>query len=269
VDYVSFHGLGLHSGEPCKLEIVRRVGPLIFVLGGQPARLDDLTVIRADNGVSVRARKSNAEVDLIEHLFGALAGLSVRSGLLVVIEGPEIPLLDGGAHELARAIAALGPPRDRPKLAVSEAGEVRIDESRYIFETGVAIAVEVSIEFERGSIGKQSARFDGSTGRFLNEIAPARTFGFREDAEPLVRAGRARAVDPHAVMVLEEDGRVMPPGQPARPGEFARHKLLDLLGDLYLYGGPPIGAVRAERPGHRATHAAVAEALERGLLRRV
>src|SRR5262249_33205844 len=161
VDYIAFHGLGLHTGEPCRLEITRRVGPLLFVIGGNAVRLSDLSVTRSDFGVRVRPRQSETEVDLVEHLFGALAGLSVRSGLYVVIEGPEIPVLDGGAHELARAIAALGPPRDRPELSVKTAGEISVGESRYVFETGVATQVEVTIEFERGAIGKQTARFDG------------------------------------------------------------------------------------------------------------
>jgi UDP-3-O-[3-hydroxymyristoyl] N-acetylglucosamine deacetylase len=69
-------------------------------------------------------------------------------------------------------------------------------------------------------------------------------------------------------MVLEDGGGVEPPGAPARPDEFARHKLLDLVGDLYLYGGPPRGTLRATRPGHGATHRAMTEALDRGIVGR-
>jgi len=69
-------------------------------------------------------------------------------------------------------------------------------------------------------------------------------------------------------MVLGDDGDVEAPALPARHGEFARHKLLDLIGDLYAFGGPPLGVVRARKPGHRATHHAVALALEKGFLAR-
>jgi UDP-3-O-[3-hydroxymyristoyl] N-acetylglucosamine deacetylase len=67
-------------------------------------------------------------------------------------------------------------------------------------------------------------------------------------------------------MVLDADGRVMPPGDPARPGELARHKLLDLVGDLYLAGGPPLGRVSARFPGHGATRHALLAALAEGII---
>jgi UDP-3-O-[3-hydroxymyristoyl] N-acetylglucosamine deacetylase len=138
----------------------------------------------------------------------------------------------------------------------------------YEFEPGSGRTVDVEVEFAAAYIGKQQARWDGSFERFVSEIAWARTFGFRREGEDLFARARALGVDPSVVMVLDDDGRVEPPGAPARSLEFARHKLLDLVGDLYVFGGPPQGAVLARKPGHRATHRAVAIALERGLLAR-
>jgi UDP-3-O-[3-hydroxymyristoyl] N-acetylglucosamine deacetylase len=76
-------------------------------------------------------------------------------------------------------------------------------------------------------------------------------------------------VDLCAVMVIDETGRVQSPGAPARPGEFARHKLLDLLGDTYLYGGIPRGRLRAVWPGHAANHDALRRALAAGIVQPV
>ena len=127
----------------------------------------------------------------------------------------------------------------------------------------------VEIEFDCPAIGVQRATWDGTPERFASELAPARTFGFRKQYDELRAMGRARHVDPRSVIVLEGDGTVIGPGTPPTDGEFARHKLLDLLGDLYLFGGPPLGRMSARRPGHRANHQAVRQALEYGLLERV
>ena len=269
MDLVALHGMGLHSGEPCAVRFERRAGPLGFVIAGEEVGLEELDVVRTDLGVTVRSRLGGHEVDLIEHLFAALGALSIRRDLRITIKGPEIPLLDGGARELALALMMLGPPRERPRLVVDREGEIQVDDSVYQLSTASTTELEVEVEFARGGIGRQHARFDGSPRLFLDEIAHARTFGFLEDAAPLRARGRARHVDPNAVLVLDERGEALPPGAPMRPAELARHKLLDLIGDLYHFGGPPLGRISALRPGHSATHRAVQMALDRGLLRRL
>lgn len=267
MELVSFHGMGLHSGVRCSVTLERRPGPLTFLIAGELAGLNDLRVHRTDHGVSVRVRDTGAEVDLIEHLFAALAGLSIRSGVYVTLPGPEVPLLDGGAAELSRALVALGVPRQGTQLVVAERGEVEVGDARYVFEPYAAVSVEVEVDFSRGKLGRQTAAYTGNPGRFLHEIAVARTFGFAEDAAELRERGRARCVDPRSVIVFDAEGRPLPPCTPPGPGELARHKLLDLLGDLFIHGGPPRGRISALRPGHRATHRAVAEAFERKILR--
>jgi UDP-3-O-[3-hydroxymyristoyl] N-acetylglucosamine deacetylase len=96
-------------------------------------------------------------------------------------------------------------------------------------------------------------------------LAPARTFAREVDLEPLVRSGLARHVEPSSVVVLAPDA-VHHAGLPFSRDEPARHKLLDLIGDLYLHGGPPIGSVRALRPGHAANAAAIERAFADGIL---
>ena len=267
-DFVAFSSVGLHSGRRTNLRLERRAGPLSFEIAGTSVMLDELELARADHGVAVRHKKGGPELDLVEHLFAAFAGLSIRSGIVVSVSGPEIPLLDGGASELTRALALLAPPRDAPRLVVAERGEVVVGESTYLFEPASELAIEVEIDFPRAGIGRQRARFDGSVGQFVREIAPARTFGFRSDADALRARGRAHKVDLASVIVIEESGRVLGPAAPPGENELARHKLLDLMGDLYFYGGPPLGRIFASRPGHSRSHAAVREALSLGLVRR-
>jgi len=263
VERIGFWGTGLHSGEPCSVTLCKRPGPFSLGHAERPFTRGELRLVRADSGVSV-AGDDGFTVDLVEHLFAACAGLGVQQDVAVVVEGPEVPLLDGGAQDLAHALAALGAGSNTPELVITRAGEVVVGESRYWFEPGAVTSVEVHVEF--APLGAQSAHWEGTRAAFLREIAVARTFGFRSQATELRARGRAAFVNPRSVIVLEDDGSVLPPGLPPRPGELGRHKLLDLLGDLYLYGGPPRGRIDATRPGHRHNHLALCEGLASGLL---
>jgi UDP-3-O-[3-hydroxymyristoyl] N-acetylglucosamine deacetylase len=265
---VVLRGRGLHSGAPAEVRLTRIEGPVVFRTQGGDAPRAALSVVRADHGVRVRCDAIGLDVDGVEHLLAALGGLSMHSGIALEVTGGEVPLLDGAAAAFAEALRGLAPASGAPVLTVVRSDVVRIGDSSYSFAPADATELDVAIRFQAPRIGEQRAAWDGRTATFLADVAWARTFGFRHDREALHAGGRARGVDPLAVMVLDADGAVEPPGAPARPGEFARHKLLDLVGDLFLFGGPPVGRIHATRPGHGATHRAVLEAIERGILAR-
>jgi UDP-3-O-[3-hydroxymyristoyl] N-acetylglucosamine deacetylase len=264
VEQVAFHGRGLHGGARCSVRLRRRPGPIAFVHGSRESTLGELELVRSDHGVRVRA--GELELDLVEHLLAAFAGVGVRSGIEITVAGGEVPLLDGGALELSRALIALAPPRGAARLRIARDGEIVIGSSRYELRKQDALELSVEVDFSQAGLGVQRARWSGSCSELLREIAPARTFGFLSDAEQLRSSGRARWVDPATVLVLAPDGSAVPPGTPAGDAELARHKLLDLLGDAFLHGGPPIGVIHAHRPGHTANHRALREALRRGLI---
>jgi len=200
----------------------------------------------------------------VEHLFSALAGLGIQDDVAAEVYGPEIPVLDGAALELALALRGLGLPRRPPRLCIAESATIEVGAARYELCPGDRVEVEVEATF--APLAPQHASWSGSPELYLSQIAPARTFGFRRDASALRDAGRARCVDPSVVIVLDDDGVPIAPCHPLRPNELARHKLLDLLGDLYLYGGPPLGTLRALRPGHTANHEVVRQALRAGVI---
>ncbi|HVW28824.1 MAG TPA: UDP-3-O-acyl-N-acetylglucosamine deacetylase [Polyangiaceae bacterium] len=263
---VCLRGLGLHTGQPSEVRLTRSDGPVVFRTALGEARIDELRVVRCDHGVRVRCERIGFDVDTVEHFLAALGGLSIHSGVAIEVDGPELPLLDGGALAFANALAELASRRDAPASRVLREGVIRVGASTYELTPGDEVVLDVEASFDAPRIGRQAASWRGSADAFVRDVAWARTFGFRRDGEALRRSGRARAVDPTAVMVLDDDGAVEPPGKEARPEEFARHKLLDLVGDLYLFGGPPRGTVRATRPGHAATHRAMAEAREQGIV---
>jgi UDP-3-O-[3-hydroxymyristoyl] N-acetylglucosamine deacetylase len=122
----------------------------------------------------------------------------------------------------------------------------------------------VTLEYADPRIAPDAA-WDGTPGDFVTRLAKARTFAFADEIPDLVRAGHASHAAPESVVVLGP-GYVHWAGIPFTADEPARHKLLDLMGDLFLYGGPPRGHVHAFRPGHRATHTILREARRAGVV---
>jgi UDP-3-O-[3-hydroxymyristoyl] N-acetylglucosamine deacetylase len=273
---VRLEGFALHAGTVAAVTLAAHDGPLTFRRGDQRAAFESLRVTRADFGVMLSDERG-LEVDLVEHLLAAFGGLGIRRGVMATIEGPELPILDGGARTYADALARLGVASEPPSLAVARSGRLTFDSSAYEFEPGEHVDVEVEVSFEHPSIGSQSARWDGARDSFCSEIAPARTFGFGGQVGELVRRGRAglaaRALETggaalealRAAVVVFDDGADAPRDT---KNEVARHKLLDLVGDFALYGGPPAGRVVATHPGHTATHHIVRRALDCGILSR-
>jgi UDP-3-O-[3-hydroxymyristoyl] N-acetylglucosamine deacetylase len=288
---IRLEGFALHAGTVTAVTLAPHEGPITLARHDKRAALASLRVTRTDFGVAVTDDRG-LEVDLVEHLLAALGGLGVRRGVMAVVEGPELPILDGGARVFAEAIARLEIPESVPELVVARRGVLAFDESSYAFEPGDTVELQVEAIFDHPAIGTQHARWDGNRGSFRDQIAPARTFGFVSQTAELARRGRAGLATRPAARSDDDPGK-SPAGEkslaalreaalreavlifdesapPPRVGEneIARHKLLDLIGDLTLYGGPPLGRIAARRPGHTATHRIVRRALDCGILSR-
>jgi UDP-3-O-[3-hydroxymyristoyl] N-acetylglucosamine deacetylase len=264
---VTVRGVGLHTGCAASVTLRAQSGPVRLRREGAEARLADLVVASTERSTTV-AVANGVRVGTVEHLFAALAGLAVYEGVVVDIDGPELPLLDGGSAAWCEALATLdlATPEQAPPMRVVRAGVVAIGSSRHDFAPGRGVRVEVRVELDDERL-EPAASWDGDPGDFRARIAPARTFARATDIEPLMHRGLARHVDPSAVVVLAP-GVVHHAGRQFSADEPARHKLLDLMGDLYLHGGPPIGRVYAVRPGHTVNAAAVARAFAEGILER-
>lgn len=264
-----FEGQGLHTGARARVRLVREAGPARLRAwgGGAEVRIGALAVGAAARSTSVEAGDGRLAVRTVEHLFAALAALPVYEGVVVEIDGPEIPLVDGGARAFLDALERLGVRSSPPPLVVRREASIEIGASRYDFAPGLGRELEVEVDFGDARLDR-AARWDGSLADFRERIAPARTFGFEREIEELMARGLASHVAPESVVVIGHH-EIFAAGRPFEPDEPARHKLLDLIGDLYAHGGPPLGRVRARRPGHAATHEAVRRALVAGALERV
>lgn len=237
-------------------------------------------MVSTARATTVESRDGQLRVATVEHLLAALAGLGIYEGLTILVQGPELPLLDGGAAAWCRAVAGLGLPgpragapgsevrggyaRSGPRLRVGREATLEVGLSRFDFTPGEQLDLSVCIDLGDAR-GPLEARWRGEPGDFVERIAPARTFTLGRDIEDLVRQGLARHVDPTSVVVLAPEG-VHCAGRPFVADEPARHKLLDLMGDLYLHGGPPVGRLHAVRPGHAANLAAIRRALDESIV---
>ncbi len=257
---VSCAGIGLHSGRKVTLSLkpapanhgirFRRTD-----LGGQeiPATVDNLAGLQYATSLA----SGGASVDTVEHLLASLTSLGVDN-VTIELDHPEVPIMDGSAapfvyllHEAG--LKRLSTPRRYLKVLRHVAlawGDKRID----VYPSD-QLKVTYSISFEHPLLRHQSRTVRLSEETFVEEIAPARTFGFLKEVEMLRQKGLALGGSLDNAIVLGETGVL---NNTLRfEDEFVRHKILDVVGDLTLLGYPILGHVVVHRGGH-ALHTALA-----------
>ncbi len=250
---IGFSGVGLHSGVQSSARILpsgpdtgivfRRVDLGVDI----PASVEN--VVETSYATVIAA--GNARVSTIEHFLAALYAMEIDNAV-VEVDGPELPILDGSAVDVARALNECGAARQparRNFLRVWENGKIRRNGSLVTLSPSEDFEVLVTVDFPGTAIGRQWAKFSLDPESFLREIAPARTFVLREQIDALLAAGLARGGSLDNAIVVEGD-KVHNNEGLRFPNEFARHKLLDLIGDIALLGVPVRGSFVAVRPGH-------------------
>ncbi|GJM19484.1 MAG: UDP-3-O-acyl-N-acetylglucosamine deacetylase [Phycisphaeraceae bacterium] len=196
----------------------------------------------------------------VEHALAALAGLGITDATLTV-EGPEIPIDDGSALAFVDAIAAAGL-RDLngtiEPITPTQAITVERDGARITIEPADTVSYEYRLAFDDPAnvpVSAQSAAWSGGPEDFAASIAPARTFSLAREAAQMQAMGLFTAFTPADLLVIDDAGN--PIDNAWRfDTEPARHKLLDLVGDLALAGAPIRAKITAERSGHALNHEA-------------
>lgn len=279
---VSVQGVGLHTGKSVTLTL--KPAPAGHGYRFQRVDLPEQPVIPADVKLVISTNRSttlkNGEVQVstVEHVLSALFGMGIDN-ILLEIDGPEMPIMDGTAMPFVRAI--------------EQAGRAELDQDREYFEitepisfrdevTGTELIAlpsdhfeaTVMIDFNSPVLGPQFASLQ-STDQYQTEIAPCRTFVFLHELEKLLELGLIKGGDLDNAIVIadrsmdqeELDLLARKMGKPSIkvesegvlntsklrfPNEPARHKLLDVMGDLALIGKPIKGKIVATKPGHTA-----------------
>jgi UDP-3-O-[3-hydroxymyristoyl] N-acetylglucosamine deacetylase len=255
-------GIGLHSGKPVRLDLkpaaaghgrrFRRTDVGVEI----PARLENLA--RLDHATTLS--RDGVSVETVEHLLSALCALGVDD-VLVEVDGPEVPVMDGSAAPFVILIheAGVKPLKAaRQYLKVLRPVEVVRGGKSARISPADHLQISYTIGFDHPLLRHQAATFRIAADTFVEEIAPARTFGFLREVETLRKNGLALGGSLENAVVVGETGVL---NQKLRfENEFVRHKVLDAVGDLALLEHPVVGHVEAVKAGH-ALHAALAQKL--------
>jgi UDP-3-O-[3-hydroxymyristoyl] N-acetylglucosamine deacetylase len=257
---VTAEGIALHAGVSVRMTLTPAPAGHGIVFrrddcGGRtiPALYNKVTETRLGTVID---DGQGTSVGVIEHLMAAIAGAGVDD-LLIALDGPEPPILDGDALSYLSLIEAGGLVTARaPGMALRILKPVSVESGR---ASASLLPAEVcsfgfDIEFSTAAIGRQRLEWTVSTDGFRREIAPALTFGFLRELEALHQAGLGRGASLENTLAIDGD-RVVNAAIMRFPDEFVRHKILDAIGDLALAGMPVIGRFVGVRSGHALNNA--------------
>ncbi len=264
---IEMNGIGLHSGRLVKLEILPAAANtgIVFrrtdVLGADPVKASAANI--AGSELSTAIGFGINKVTTIEHLMAAFAGLAVDNAL-VLVDGPEIPIMDGSSAPFVDQILAAGIAKvngHRRLFIVKEAFEVRDGDKVIRVEPCDRLEFHCSVDYASEAIGKQEIEFTFSRSSFL-DLCESRTFCHVKEVDVMRAHGLALGGSLDNAIVVD-DTDVLNPGGLRYRDEFVRHKLLDCIGDLALLGAPLVGRVTLHKAGHALHAKFVTELLRR------
>lgn len=254
----SITGIALHAGVPVTmtLEPAPAGHGIVFARADLGRAIPALYDRVGQTQLGTVLEEDGASVGVVEHLMAAIAGAQIDD-LLVTLDGPEPPILDGDALSYLALL-------DRCGLAAQGTVRTAIKVERPVTVTqGAASAAllpapapgfHMVIAFPNPAIGEQSLDFPFSAEGFRSQIAPARTFGFMAELEALNKMNLARGASLDNTLALDGQGVVNREKQ-RFPDEFVRHKILDAVGDMALAGAPLIARFEGVRSGHGLNNA--------------
>lgn len=258
---VDLDGIGLHKGTNVHM-VLRPAGAdtgIVFrrtdmkaadrSVSDIPARFD--TVCDTSMCTTI-GNAAGARVATIEHLMAAVYALGIDN-LLVEIDAEEVPVMDGSSAAFVAALDRAGVkelPAPRKFIRILEPVSLEDGLKQGTLEPcSDGFRIDLSIDFDNVTIGKQALSFEASPEAFRKAISSARTFGFLEDYELLKSLDLAHGASLDNAVVLDGETVLNEDGLRS-PDEFVRHKVLDAVGDLALAGAPILGRYVGSRVGH-------------------
>lgn len=258
---VVFEGVGLHSGAAARMVLRPAQAGTGIRFRRTDIELGNATIPALWDQVDRSplctrlVNEAGVTVSTVEHVMAALAGCGV-SNVLIDIDGPEVPILDGSSAPFVRGIMAHGvQAQAAPVVAVQVLKPVTVekDGARATLLPSDGFEIEFHIDFADGAIGRQSKVLNMRNGAFARELCDSRTFCRQSDVDAMHEHGLALGGTLDNAVVVDGDD-VLSPGGFRHADEAVRHKMLDALGDLALAGGPILGRYVGERAGHALTN---------------
>jgi UDP-3-O-[3-hydroxymyristoyl] N-acetylglucosamine deacetylase len=259
-------GVGLHTGLHVRARLIPAPAFTGFIfkrtdLEGFEVPATPTSVARVAYATTLM--KQGVMVSTVEHLLAALVGMGVDN-CIIELDGMEVPILDGSSEEWVDLVEDAGIVKleaERQYLRILEPVEV-VEASRSIrIEPADEYRVTCRIDFAHPVVGQQERSVALGNGAFARDLASARTFGFLHEVEALRAAGLIRGGSVENAIVLTPNGGMLNEVALRWPDEFVRHKIIDIIGDLALFGMPVLGHVVADRAGHALHTQLVAKVL--------
>ena len=253
---ISCYGIGVHSGKKSQVTLKpAKPGTGIVFVRTDVATLDNkiqasyCNVFDTTLSTSIK-NNAGIQVSTIEHLMAAIWGCSI-SNIIIEIDGPEVPIMDGSSKPFVFMIECAGKKQQNAAMRFLKLiKEVRVSDngSEIIAQPSTETYIDLTIDFASPVIGKQQHVFSSNVS-FKDEIADSRTFGFVHELDYLQSKGLAKGASLDNAIGIDKDIILNHEGL-RHKNEFVRHKLLDLLGDLFSAGGSFIGELNGYKTSH-------------------
>ncbi|KQM33797.1 UDP-3-O-acyl-N-acetylglucosamine deacetylase [Agrobacterium tumefaciens] len=257
---VQLKGIGVHSGNPASMTFqpAEAGTGIVFSRTLENGTVVEVKAVSANVGntdlCTVIGRSPAQSVATVEHVMAGIYAMGIDN-LIVEVDGPEVPIMDGSSAPFIEAIESVGIVNlgvKRRYIRVIKPVRIDAGASWAEFRPYDGTRFEVEIDFDTPLIGRQTWKGDLTAETFKNELSRARTFGFMRDVERLWAAGYALGSSLENSVVISDDHTVINmEGLRYEKEEFVRHKTLDAVGDLALAGAQFIGCYRSYRGGHK------------------
>lgn len=254
---ISCNSVGIHSGKkvtmtlipaPCDSGITFRRTDVEAKKSEVKATYDN--VVETNLGTTI-ANEFGTKILTIEHLMAAIWGCGIDN-LIVELDAPEIPIMDGSSEPFVFLIECAGINiQSEPRRVIEVLKKIRVEDGDKFVEVEPArdFSANLTIEFPHPVIGQQKFEFHSNSNSFKNDICRARTFGFKKEIDQLHKMGLALGGSLDNAILVDDAG-IVNQGKLRYDDEFVRHKILDFFGDIYLAKHQIIGHFNAFKTGH-------------------
>lgn len=253
---IVMEGIGIHTGKHCSVTLkpAKEDTGLIFIINGDDEKkflfkVCPENVVDTTNQISLG--NGPYRILLVEHLLSALHGMNITN-CIIETGSPEVPGMDGSAYDFVKAIADIGVVEQNKKQEVLciPYPVWFVEEGRHLIALpdDTDFSINCTVSFPYPSIGTQNYHFSANKTDYAEDISKARTFGFIEDHQKLKDRGICLGSSFDNTLALSRD-RILS-AEVRYENEVARHKVLDIIGDMYLLGMPIRGYISANKSNH-------------------
>jgi len=253
---VKARGVGIHSGKLVNMTLIPAKSDHGIVFrrldaGGRQVHAHSAFVNEVV--LSTGLESQGVKVSTIEHLMSAFAALGVDN-ILVELDSFEVPIMDGSSAPFVFLVQSAGiDEQDAPKRFIVIKNTVRVENGESWAQVsphnGFKVTLEIDFEHKKIKESGQKLTIDFAKQSYLKEISRARTFGYERDVEDLQADGLALGASFDNAIALSDDAILNEDGMRYH-NEFVKHKILDIVGDLFLLGGNMIGHYEGYKTGH-------------------